>query len=434
MSNSLSQYMSRGSGLKPRRSREGCASCKKLKIKCDESKPSCEYCVQTNRACVYPSAARWCVKTSFQQVRKDIYTLQPDLDITAMTGVLNCSKADLHSLHFFVNNTVWIFSLGRSALISNSFKEMSPVLFRNFEMYKESAMALGTLHSWSKCFGRDSQTALSLNRLREVAVSHFKKAVWHAGNFANRLGHLDLEKMTEQEKEALYITNNILFAYVHLDPTLCELALGSEETDALAFCQAVTSINRLLVPWAIESPRMRPLLYLGEYAQPIPLDLEYPFTKRLMDQLNEYYFSEEIDMSSYKELETSIMKLKAVTFLSIKFEYFMPFFRFLGSVSTDKFRHLINEENDPMAIIVMLYYAAMAIFADYSFSEKENQWSRFMTNARGFLQERDLRENGKHGWVNSVEWLYGLSSCNYRFRIPEEMKRFGNDIMVELSS
>lgn len=43
---------------KPKRglSRKGCLSCKKLKIKCDEAQPACEYCTHTNRRCVYPDA------------------------------------------------------------------------------------------------------------------------------------------------------------------------------------------------------------------------------------------------------------------------------------------------------------------------------------------------------------------------------------------
>lgn len=38
---------------KLKRSKNGCLSCKKLKIKCSEDKPHCEYCLQTNRVCVY---------------------------------------------------------------------------------------------------------------------------------------------------------------------------------------------------------------------------------------------------------------------------------------------------------------------------------------------------------------------------------------------
>lgn len=36
------------------KSRQGCLSCKKLRIKCDEAKPKCEYCQSTNRVCEYP--------------------------------------------------------------------------------------------------------------------------------------------------------------------------------------------------------------------------------------------------------------------------------------------------------------------------------------------------------------------------------------------
>ncbi|KAG5419802.1 hypothetical protein I9W82_001682 [Candida metapsilosis] len=43
---------------KKKRSRNGCLSCKQLKIKCDEGKPSCEYCIHTQRQCVYATTAR----------------------------------------------------------------------------------------------------------------------------------------------------------------------------------------------------------------------------------------------------------------------------------------------------------------------------------------------------------------------------------------
>lgn len=36
------------------KSRTGCLSCKRLRIKCDEAKPRCEYCESTNKVCEYP--------------------------------------------------------------------------------------------------------------------------------------------------------------------------------------------------------------------------------------------------------------------------------------------------------------------------------------------------------------------------------------------
>lgn len=37
-----------------RRSRKGCINCKRLKIKCNEGKPSCEYCLDRRKECIYP--------------------------------------------------------------------------------------------------------------------------------------------------------------------------------------------------------------------------------------------------------------------------------------------------------------------------------------------------------------------------------------------
>lgn len=38
-----------------KKSRKGCLSCKKLRIKCDEARPVCEYCASTNKVCEYVS-------------------------------------------------------------------------------------------------------------------------------------------------------------------------------------------------------------------------------------------------------------------------------------------------------------------------------------------------------------------------------------------
>lgn len=42
-----------------KRSRKGCHNCKRLKIKCDEDKPKCSYCVKTNSDCDYSIKLTW---------------------------------------------------------------------------------------------------------------------------------------------------------------------------------------------------------------------------------------------------------------------------------------------------------------------------------------------------------------------------------------
>lgn len=44
---------------KIRRSRNGCHNCKRLKIKCDERKPTCSYCIKTNAQCDYSIKLTW---------------------------------------------------------------------------------------------------------------------------------------------------------------------------------------------------------------------------------------------------------------------------------------------------------------------------------------------------------------------------------------
>lgn len=44
---------------KVRRSRNGCHNCKRLKIKCDEKKPTCSYCIKTKVQCDYSLKLTW---------------------------------------------------------------------------------------------------------------------------------------------------------------------------------------------------------------------------------------------------------------------------------------------------------------------------------------------------------------------------------------
>lgn len=48
-------------GEKPKikRSRNGCHNCKRLKIKCDENKPKCSYCIKTDTKCDYSMKLTW---------------------------------------------------------------------------------------------------------------------------------------------------------------------------------------------------------------------------------------------------------------------------------------------------------------------------------------------------------------------------------------
>ncbi|KAG7664857.1 uncharacterized protein J8A68_001615 [[Candida] subhashii] len=59
------------------RSRNGCHPCKKLKIKCDEGKPSCGYCTKKNRKCDYSLVLNWGGRSKGSTKANDISTPIP---------------------------------------------------------------------------------------------------------------------------------------------------------------------------------------------------------------------------------------------------------------------------------------------------------------------------------------------------------------------
>ncbi|KAI5956835.1 hypothetical protein KGF54_000453 [Candida jiufengensis] len=189
-----------------KRSRNGCLSCKKLRIKCNEAKPSCEYCVHTSRECIYPipkpTKSKQKLKSLYNQSSK-IELLDDSASTSASTSnvstpasydpasvlfgphspfvlhtgdqneflsyhrskssptpvddltrtlmlnqssqMLGISKFELRLLKFFDSECIQLFSYGVNEGIYNAWKYKVPSLFLESDLVRQSIFAFSAI-------------------------------------------------------------------------------------------------------------------------------------------------------------------------------------------------------------------------------------------------------------------------------------------------
>lgn len=88
---------------KRKRSKNGCTNCKRLKIKCNEDYPECEYCIQTGKQCVYPLLKN--TKPNIKGQSSEVINIQsnPTRIAETMPSISNKPLQKLNSVSFQLN-------------------------------------------------------------------------------------------------------------------------------------------------------------------------------------------------------------------------------------------------------------------------------------------------------------------------------------------
>ncbi|KAK6199303.1 uncharacterized protein RJT21DRAFT_3112 [Scheffersomyces amazonensis] len=202
---------------KPKRSRNGCSSCKRLRIKCDETKPQCEYCSHTNRECIYPTKENVKRKKQRQMIRnatgvsidsledllrraekyhfvekdrREFFKFQNQLVLSQATSQLGISRFELRLLNFFNNYCVYLFSFGVNRQVHNVWANHVPKLFLESELVRNSVYAFATINLFPLC--ELEQLRISdklfeddLNSFQDMSIhDQVKSADHNFGNFA----------------------------------------------------------------------------------------------------------------------------------------------------------------------------------------------------------------------------------------------------------
>lgn len=180
---------------KPVRSRGGCSNCRRLKIKCNEAKPSCEYCQHTNRECEYLPPKPRKPRTTKPKIREicedepsrivvDPRPVISDLNVQSIINSpsqqLGLTRLELRLLNFFNLYCIELFTYGMSKEVDNVWRHEVPSLFMSSNLVRSAVFSFSCINLWPLC---DLISLRDLDRTFELSSLHLVRD--RAGHFTS---------------------------------------------------------------------------------------------------------------------------------------------------------------------------------------------------------------------------------------------------------
>ncbi|CAH2354405.1 hypothetical protein CLIB1423_16S01948 [[Candida] railenensis] len=147
-----------GPAMKPMRKRRRrvlhknkCVSCRRLKIKCDEATPKCEYCEHTNRECVYPTEKELEEFALVAAVKTAALTsTRSGTRLNSTTSQMQISKFELRLLHYF--NQIYLNDQSvENPGMERIWKFEVPILWQQSDLVRHSVFSLTAMILWNIC-------------------------------------------------------------------------------------------------------------------------------------------------------------------------------------------------------------------------------------------------------------------------------------------
>ncbi|CAH2353859.1 hypothetical protein CLIB1423_13S00408 [[Candida] railenensis] len=135
---------------KHRITRNSCMSCKKLKIRCNEGIPRCEYCAATGRICNYANSASSKQKKAVLQMQSAAFCT-PSTLLNSNWQSVGISKFTYKLLHFFQNHCVDMLTFGINRELEKVLTIDVPGLWQKSSLVRQAMLSFSALNLWPFC-------------------------------------------------------------------------------------------------------------------------------------------------------------------------------------------------------------------------------------------------------------------------------------------
>lgn len=384
--------MTKGKG---RRSRRGCASCRRLKIKCDERRPHCEYCTHTRRQCIYP------------EDETSVVVNKNSCSLNAVLVQLSLTRFETRLVHFFFNYCIPMLSYGQIPTIEYAWKAEVPRIFVALEAVRLALFAFLSINLWP-CV--DMAEVQSEDRLVEIRHMNSPRgqllmdpsaleSALSADLYKQTLGYFDkaLKKslsLTKHLKSSASVDDHgefmilgiLLFGFLGIHPykvmplitfdVIDGDYLRPVETDFLSYAR---SFNRMASTSleVMSSHSIGSILSLSN--ESFPFQHIYPLVENLHHEMALYYPFDEISSLNQEEVAAytqTINVLQLLLELSVLRRYPLPLILWM-----EFFPDLIHvhiRQRHPLALHFVFMYAWFCIIIRFNLYEKENLWFDFI--------------------------------------------------------
>lgn len=196
------------------RSRNGCSSCKQLRIKCGEQKPKCEYCQATKRSCTYPEPKRSQREVLKEERRKqrlskfvvraindpaNVISKRSYKSLNSMANHLQITNYELNLLHQYKHYSL-VYLPSDSGPLANLLIVEAPKLFVESPIIRLAIFLFASLH-----LGLVPPKA---NRFATLNASSFlDKSIKDSDNLLTNNSLLLRKNRQDNKEEVLTLTN-----------------------------------------------------------------------------------------------------------------------------------------------------------------------------------------------------------------------------------
>ncbi|CCH42676.1 putative transcriptional regulatory protein [Wickerhamomyces ciferrii] len=452
---------------KIKRSRNGCLSCKKMKIKCGEQKPSCEYCAHTGRDCVYPVSKQQLkitknpkpisssVPQNGNQIPKQINTemllissspiqkkLNSPQEHLKITSFQHCLLSNYSSFgeEFFTyhiqQNThdFWMIDLPRKWSSSQLLKIAT---FCATSMKLLSKYSLKDIHLIS-FDNDDNQASEYFNQLipnkklnlYEEAFKFFNETFEIVENYTNFLencinpnDHIELIGQIIVGKTVLYLS------CMSISPQLNNEAI---ETQDISKC-GIFKLFDITKGFILFSKKYISYLIGTHYEKMFSLKNEiidvsipnkFPFINYLRDYINETIDSLDLLQINFLNI---IARMEVDCYRALVFDYPIPLATPLAELSQDEdFLWALKQEH-PVAMRIMFYFSSLCSILDNKMFKESSIWDEY-------IEVYKIKLGGSFQNINDFN-VYSCVQARIHNKIPYSLKllqNFGIKSMEEI--
>lgn len=447
-----------------------------LTAQCDESKPRCEYCIHTNRECVYPEQTVSDMSedgeliTQVERITDSQVTatqtalgktfegLTCELLLNSSTKMLNISTFELRLLNFFNSYCISLISFGVNMKADRTWRQEVPKLFLQSDLVRKAIYLFSSINLWPLCDFQsiiDVESDYSVQDLQKMDAIvdcallkeslelesngqdpnknlYIKTSNYFMNTLANTgdiLGRADANsKIDELTASELLVSGILIFAFLGIHPHRLVPLVSFDNTIETDFLSIVRGIrNTVLVSYEA--------LATSDYIGVLPLIdssvktniftnteaiTPNPITMTLRAQISEFFENQDVGSESSHNCNTlhnSINTLELYMSKAILFNYPVPLFAWVLSLSDDL--HSLIRAKYFLALRLLYVYACLNCITRFHIYDKKNMWLEFIS----WFKDYNFK-------LNNGQWQYGYDERLYRIAIIDNFKISSNFKML----
>lgn len=439
---------------KSKRSRNGCSSCKKLKIKCNEDKPYCEYCVQTGRQCIYefkqnaskidkkekPSRTNVQINTKTHSAASDLAVININdkrlRKLNSMSCQLNVTKLELKLLKYYIEFGPTFLSYNVTKSSFNFWCEVVPKLWCTSDLVKTSLYAVSSARLLAS-YGTESNQRILIEDgeisensgdsqgicLNDEAAKYMEKTTELI-----ELYQIVLDNPTDTLSDRQDILGQLLIAKKLNTGSLLILPrdenyMHTKRVKDFAIFGLMCSTHRFFNAFQVHIPILNGSKYSDVFDPEIIPNEDFDqhfknvplcFVKHL-----ETYVSSKISPSDVLQITylDAICRLENGCNQAIYFTYPVALLRTIIYLSIDMDFIKLLEKEDHLAMKIMFYVCSLNSIFHYKFCERSGIHNELLTYYKEYSNEK-FKDNG--GWEDEVDkniysWVVARSQSVFSY-------------------